>query len=197
MRNSIEPCLCGDPACGRCFPQTPTWPPAWKGPQWKQGRVAARKAKLKVRRQRVTKERDAKADTRKRDKVCRFPLCGCRRIGEGLKAFPEVSHTKHKGPGGDPTGKTSTTENLVLLCKWRHQDAPISRHKQTLRVVYLTDRGFDGPIAWEVDCNRLGSDSWQGSALWREVAREAAVGQWEPFEDWQREILVELSHMEQ
>jgi hypothetical protein len=174
----------------------------WTGPQWKTGRVAAKKAKQKLRRQRVAKERDAKADVRKRDKVCRFPRCGCRKLGEILKAFPEVSHTKHKGAGGDPSTKTSVSSNLVLLCKWRHQDAPISRHKQTLRVVYLTDRGFDDIVAWEINWGAFAQrvlppqERTPYEDDWRELARETAIGQWEKATDWQDEVLDELAGME-
>jgi hypothetical protein len=174
----------------------------WTGPQWKQGRVAAKKAKQKNRRKRVATERENKAEVRRRDKVCRFPRCGCRRLGEILKAFGEVSHTKHKGPGGDPSGVRSGTENMVLICKWRHQDAPFSRHKQTIRVVYLTADGFDGLVAWEINWGALQQrllppqERTPYEDDWRELARETAIGQWEKFTDWQEEILDELAGME-
>jgi hypothetical protein len=99
----------------------------------------------------VKHERDQKADVRRRDRGCRFPLCGCRRLGLSLEARQEVSHDKHKGIGGNPAGDRSVAALMVQLCLHRHQDSRISRHKGTMRARALTRHGYNGPVIWEAD----------------------------------------------
>lgn len=130
-------------------------------------------------------EARAKAWVRRRDRVCRFPLCRCREIGLTL----EVSHHLHKGMGGNPEGDRNTPENMVLLCTHRHRDGRISRHHGTLRVRFLTRHGFEGPVAWMVDWGTTGT-------RWVEVARESAPGVWEPLTAHQADILSDLAMME-
>ncbi len=165
-------------------------------PMWKIGRTALKHERQATRRKRAKKEKDAKAETRKRDKRCRFPRCGCQKLGVAIKAFPEVSHSRHKGMGGNPSGDRSTTAELLLLCKHRHQDGAISRHKGTLRAIPLTPIGYDGPIAWQVDVNRLREDFSAHPQDWREVAREDAGRQLLPLTPEQIEILDTLAEME-
>lgn len=204
MRSNTEPCLCGDPECGRCFPQT--WPPTWKGPQWKQAKGTTTKARAKRTRRLARSERSEKAAVRRRDDGhCRFPECGCRQLF-GMKAILTVSHLVHKGAGGDPKGERSTAAGMICLCKWRHQDGPISRDRNTMRYVPLTDAGCNGPVAWEVktqtllDLNRevWGVDVGMTREMpeWTEIARESAVNELLPLEGWQAVIISTLAEME-
>jgi hypothetical protein len=199
------PCLCGDPECGRCFPQPSTWPPTWKGPQWKEKRGTTTKARAKRTRRLARSERSEKADVRIRDRHCRFPHCGCRQLF-GMKAIPTVSHLVHKGAGGDPKGLRSKANAMIFLCKWRHQDARISRDRNTLRYVPLTDAGTDGPVAWEMKTQALldlNGEVWgvdvgmtRDMPEWTEIARESAVNELLPLEGWQATIIGVLAEME-
>lgn len=151
--------------------------------------ASARKLKKADTRLKAKKaERDEKLEVRRRDRFCRFPLCGCRRLGWRL----ETSHQSHKGAGGDKTGTRSTADQMILLCVHRHQDGVVSRHHGTLRARYLTADRADGPVAWEVD---LGAVYGFKKAQWREVARESAVQQLEPLDKWQEDALLHLAEM--
>ncbi len=177
---------------------TEKWAPLWK---------KTRTARQRERRRQVTKmkaaEKDEKQHVRKRDRFCRFPRCGCRKLVLGLKVYPEVSHDKHKAMGGNPTGDRSTAAGMIQLCRHRHQDGHFSRHKGTLRVRALTAKGNNGPIAWDIDmaaCDRLGRRGLRGinteAERWRELARETAVQVWAPFNEWQATVLDALAEME-
>jgi len=93
---------------------------------------------------------------------CRFPLCGCYE----RNLFVEVSHQKHKGMGGDPTGERSQPELMICLCNWRHKEAKFSVDKGNLRWIPLTDQGANGPVVWEM---------YLPDAGWFELAREVAI----------------------
>lgn len=155
-------------------------------PNWKPSRTARKLAKAADLKKLRTNEANEKKHVRRRDKKCRFPLCGCRKLGLRL----EVSHDRHKGMGGNPAGDRNTRRELVLLCVHRHQDGAISRHKGTLKARYLTAKGYEGPVAWLVDLAEVGLP-----AEWTEVARERAVGQLEPLTPRQAEILETLAGM--
>jgi hypothetical protein len=171
----------------------------------KPSRTARIKAEAKADRELKHDEDKAKAAVRRRDRVCRFPLCGCRKLGLVLKAFAEVSHAKHKGMGGNPSGDRSITGLMVLLCRHRHQDGAVSRHAGTLRAVYLTAAGFDGPVAWRVEQGAF-FKLWQfppdvlttedDGRLWVEVAREVRPGKLETLLEWQAATLAHLAEME-
>lgn len=168
---------------------------------FKTGRTKLRRDKRQTALDRKRDENANKAGVRRRDKTCRFPLCGCQKLGVSpLKAFPEVSHNKHKGMGGNPDGDRSTTAGMVLLCKHRHQDGAISRHKGTLRVVFLTDRGFDGPVEWQIDLAAFMIYAHASGAVaydtWFTLATETGIGTWKEFGPRQRDILRELAKME-
>lgn len=165
-------------------------------PMWKTSRTATKKAKLKDRLKTKTEEKKNKGNVRKRDRVCRFPLCGCRKLGLNIQARPEVSHDRHKGIGGNRAGDRSTTALMVLLCLHRHQDGIVSRHKGTLRAVYLTSAGYDGPVAWEIDVEAINRHGAGREPHWREVARERTPGVLEPLTDWQRSTLELLAEMD-
>jgi hypothetical protein len=128
----------------------------------KPSRTARKLQTRGLRSARLAHEQREKAKVRKRDKGCRFPMCGCRRLGLRI----EVSHDRHKGMGGNPACDRSDAADMVQLCEHRHQHSQVSRHKGTLRSVPLSHRGYDGPVEWWV---RLDDD-------WRLVAIETAAG---------------------
>lgn len=111
----------------------------------KPSRGTAKAARRERTRQARKQERDAKAEVRRRDKTCRFPLCGCRRGGYAL----HVAHGTHKGMGGNPKGDRSTAAGMVLLCAPRHRESVLSIDRGTLRWEALTEAGADGPIRWQ------------------------------------------------
>lgn len=65
-------------------------------PFFKEPRINRKIAQMKVRRARVNHERGQKRIVRLRDKVCRFPLCGCDRLVVETKTSMRLS-----GPKGD------------------------------------------------------------------------------------------------
>jgi hypothetical protein len=143
------------------------------------------------------RERGAKTAVRRRDRRCRFPFCGCQRLGLRL----EVAHADHKGMGGNPEGDRSTPDRMILLCTHRHQDGAVSLHKGTLWAKPLTPAGYDGPVAWYVDADTLFAGMYRyvaKAARWAEVGRERAVGVLEEglLTPQQRRILEKLGEME-
>jgi len=161
----------------------------------KPSRTASKKRKCDQRMSRSLVEQKNKRSARARDKFkCRFPWCGCARIKLSIDARLEVSHDVHKGMGGNPSGDRSTTAGLITLCRHRHQDGRVSRHKGTLRTRYLTHRGNDGPVAWEVDLDAFSEPSM--GARWFEVAREKAVQTLEPLTQQQEHVLRALAEMD-
>lgn len=164
---------------------------------WKPS-ATKRKIEKKDRVAKATKhEADQKREVRKRDGYkCRFPLCGCRRIGLKLEARGEVSHQQHKGMGGDPLGIRTQAALMIYLCKHRHQDGAVSIHKGTLRAVYLTPAKANGPVAWEVDVSVISTRSNLQGPRWKEVARETSVQRLAPITEWQRDMLAALGEME-
>lgn len=142
-------------------------------PLWKDGETPKTRRK-KRRRHNDEKERAEKQVVRNRDERCRFPRCGCMRPKVNpLKAVLTVSHDFHKGQGGNPTGEVSIAPLMIAFCKWRHQDAPVSRHAGTMRTRYLTPDHNDGPVAFDIDMRALNPGQFQGKdAIWFEVARE-------------------------
>ena len=149
----------------------------------------AKVTRAKQRTERKRLEDRHKAIVRKRDKRCRFPLCGCQRY----KLACEVGHLVHKGMGGNPAGDRSTPSGMVYLCQHRHRRSRISIHAGTLRIEPLTDRGADGPLKWAVDGTSL--PERVGTSGWVEVGRETAVGVLVPVSRSQRAILTELAKM--
>lgn len=110
-----------------------------------------------------------KTAARKRDgTVCRFPRCRC----HVLRLHPEVAHCDgSKGIGGDH-GTKSHVSQLICLCKLRHQDSLISLHYQNLRIVFLTEKKANGPVAWLVNVTAIDFPLSNKPAQWVEVARE-------------------------
>jgi hypothetical protein len=167
-----------------------TWPPRWKGSNFK--RPHSRKVARGLQREkRDAREGTHKTAVRRRDRYCRFPLCGCRRFHLAL----HVSHQTHKGMGGNPREDRSTPDRMMLLCSARHKENSVSIDRGTLRWRALTKDGAAGPVAWEVQHH----ERWAGSPWrqkWVEVARETAVQSIEPPVAWQFAILQQLAKME-
>src|SRR3990167_729001 len=162
------------------------------GPHWKPSRTARKIAQTQTRLDRQSHERREKALARRRDRFCRFPLCGCRRLGLAT----EVSHQVHKSQGGNPAGDRSRANGLILLCRHRHQDGAVSRHAGTLRAVALTPEGMNGPIAWEVDASAVYPELKPFETGWFEIAREEGGPQhWLLFTAEQRAALELLAEM--
>jgi hypothetical protein len=157
-------------------------------PNWKPSRTARKAAERQTKKDRKAHEDREKKKVRLRDKGCRFPLCGCKKLGRRL----EVSHYIHKGMGGNPSGDRSLEPLMVQLCVDRHQFSNVSMHKGTLRPVFLTDENFNGPIAWEVNISAL----YTAPDKFTEVARESSIGRWEEFTDRNRAVLTILSALD-
>lgn len=140
-----------------------------------------------------------KAKVRRRDRGCRFPLCGCRRLG--LSASVEVSHSVHKGSGGDPTGERSDSRLMMNLCRERHRVNPFAIDKGTVgwRPVEKS-LGADGPVVWLLDVALLRYYREGGRRPARarlvEVARESTAGHLAPLTDDARVWLEHLATME-
>jgi hypothetical protein len=182
-------------------------------PMWKDGETPKTRRARRTRKN-AAAERRSKQKVRARDKHCRVPLCGCRKLwryamGDALlKFFATVSHDKHKGIGGNPAGDRSVPELMIYLCKWRHQDAPISIHAGNLENVHLTPEGNNGPIEWRIkrEALELLFVTWPIEVSlvmsatvdveWLTLARETKPQLLEPLEPWQRIILERLGEME-
>lgn len=163
----------------------------------KPSRTARKKAEQQTRKDRKSTEDKNKRIAKMRDGYrCRFPLCGCVK----LKLRLEVSHDVHKGMSGNPSGDRSLPAGLITLCLHRHQDGIISRHKGTLRTRYLTDKGNNGPVAWDIDVDAFTRAVAPLPAMkidqWMEVARERKVQVLEPLLSWQRDVLEILAQMD-
>lgn len=157
-------------------------------PNWKPSRTARKAAERQTKKDRKAHEEREKKKVRLRDKGCRFPLCGCKKLGRRL----EVSHYIHKGMGGNPSGDRSLEPLMVQLCVDRHQFSAVSMHRGTLRPVFLTDDQFNGPIAWEVNVGAF----LAAADTFEEVARESSPGRWEEFTERGRALLTVLSALD-
>jgi len=144
-----------------------------------------KRAEQDRRRGRQQDERDAKAQVRRRDRICRFPGCGCKRLHLRL----EVAHVRHKGAGGNPAGDRNDPANLLLLCTHRHRYGRVSLHAGTLRVRCLTARGTNGPVAWDMVWEVISEKCRQE---WVTLAEEARPGlvRWDDTE-----VVAQLSDM--
>lgn len=146
-----------------------------------------------------TNEAAEKAIVRARDQRCRFPLCGCERLGLPL----HVSHAVHKGMGGDPTGDRSVSSLMVLVCAARHRENKIALDKGTLRWEPVTDAGANGPICWWVDVLAMGLQAGAANGVtsdggwWFLLAEEysAQGGLFVALDENQRDALGVLAQM--
>lgn len=160
----------------------------WDGPQFKTP-VSAKVTKGLKREQHVSREKAQMDETRKRDKYCRFPMCGCKRFS--LTAH--VAHLTHRGMGGNPKEDRSEPEKMILLCSARHRDNEFSLDQKTVRIRPLTLAGTSGPCAFDVRGYSMYKMDW---GKWSEVGRETALHQFEPFTPEQLHILTMLKGME-
>jgi len=153
-------------------------------------------AKARAKRARGLKAREHanKQLVRDRDEYCRFPLCRCRFRGDPL----HVSHQRHKGMGGNPAGDRSVPWLMILLCAWRHREAPVSIDRGTLRWRAMSLKGASGPVAWDLQVSAL------GSAVTFDIPAEAIADGWVTvatgvtlhnyaFAPWQARILNRLA----
>lgn len=133
-----------------------------------------------------------KAEVRKRDKRCRFPLCGCGK----MKIQAHVSHQRHKGMGGNPAGERSDPALMIYVCACRHRENAVSIDRGTLRWTPLSASGANGPVVWDVDASVIGypTDGLRESR-WLQVAVERSPGVWEPFTPTQAVVLARLAEM--
>jgi hypothetical protein len=103
-----------------------TFPRRVNGPMFKDSakapKVARRVRKTLARRLIENEEERHKREVRLRDRYCRFPLCECRKFGLAL----HVSHSRHKGAGGNPKGDRSLPELMVLIDAARHRENRMS-----------------------------------------------------------------------
>lgn len=151
----------------------------------------ARKVRKGLARKIVENEETRKKrEVRLRDRFCRFPLCGCRKFKLGT----HVSHSRHKGMGGNPEGDRSAPSLMVLVCSARHRENRVSIDQGTLRWEGLTAKGADGPIEWSVDLTAFRGQ--HGPAQWVTVARERALHSHEDLSLKQQAILEKLAEME-
>ena len=116
------------------------------GTMFKPTKAASKAARQRVKKDRRNAENREMRKARKRDGGCRFPLCGCR--AKGIR--PEVSHLRHRGSGGDPSGERTQSPVLITLCHIRHQIGRVSRHAHSLRADPRTDLGYNGAVRWWV-----------------------------------------------
>jgi hypothetical protein len=110
-------------AAAACEPE-PEFPRRWTGPNFKTGKTS-RVAKRQDKAKQAIAVKKKKADVRRRDRKCRFPICGCAK----LKIQPHVSHSKHAGMGGNPAGDRSAPELMIYVCACRHRENRISIDK--------------------------------------------------------------------
>jgi hypothetical protein len=157
-------------------------PTAWNGDPITLEDIAARLKKpgrgtAKLERIRRGKTADAKEDAqkqkvRKRDGHCRWPHLTpdaqelCQRTGR------EVAHLTHKGIGGDPQTIRSKAHLMIAVDRNIHQ-GPGSLHAGDKRVVFLSEKKADGPLAF---LERRGGK-------WVEIGRELWPGVLAPAKD--------------
>jgi hypothetical protein len=167
-----------------------TWPPRWEKPHFKTP-LSRKVVRVLKRRAAATLEETEKAKVRRRDRYCRFPLCGCGK----MKLALAVCHSEHKGIGGNPAGDRSQAALMIYLCSARHRENAISWDRGTIRIRPLTDQLFAGPCAWDVDLPRSIEAMKKNERRWVEVARERSLHVFEPFTLHQETVLKRLAEM--
>lgn len=168
-----------------------SWPPRWEpGTTHFKGAKTTKRARRFKTRAAKSEEDQQKAAVRKRDKHCRFPLCGCKALALRL----EVSHQQHKGAGGNPKGDRSTPDRMMYLCEARHKGNTIAIDRKTLRWEPLTTDGANGPVRWLVDVTAMRGLTGD-KAKWVEVARETAINQIARLTPDQARLLATLREM--
>ena len=169
----------------------------WNGTNFKKPRIAQKVLRATKRQERDAKEEKNKREVRRRDKRCRFPLCGCHRFKLAL----HVAHLAHKGMGGDPDGERSLPPYMIQVCIARHREHHFSLDKKTIKCEPLTNLGTNGPVRWWVRRDDLvdafGVAAGRGRvSKWLELAVEWRPGQLESLSAWQHQALTLLAEMQ-
>lgn len=165
-----------------------SWPPRWDGPQFKQ--PVSKKVTRFIKRTKQTSKEDAiMRSVRLEDRYCRMPMCGCHK----MKLRLDVSHSNHRGMGGNPKGDRTTRETLILLCSARHKENVISVDRKTLFIFPLTLDGLRGACSFSIDMRALGGTRRKGVFV---IGRETARHVFEPFTEEQLAVLTRLAAME-
>ena len=168
-----------------------TFPRRWDKPQFKESR-SAKVERFKRRLETKGDEEKEKREVRLRDKYCRFPLCGCRR----MNLARAVAHDRHKGMGGNPACDRSKAAEMILLCSARHRENVIAWDRGTIRILPLTSLRYAGPCAFVIDLPASIAAMREGRKRWIEVGRETALHVFEPFTPEQERILKALAEMD-
>lgn len=153
-------------------------------------------ARLRARKRRRldTKESAAMQEVRDRDERPRFPLASVSRWPAYDECQPlEVSHSEHRGMGGDPTGKRTQRQTMLLLSRKRHTGHKFSVDQGGLKwTPNDPERGSDGPIQWWLNCDYLPAEYVTAKALpkghWVQLAIEYEPHHWWPLTSEQKEL---------
>ena len=138
-----EPCLCGDPHCGRCFPQpfrTNFKVKTIKRDKGRRKRAEGKRAKL-VRADCVTRDGYCRVrrDIKDQHGDCEGPSEWCH-LGEKTRA-----KTRRMAPE-----ERHSTEWTIMACK-KHHDMIDGRRKPVLKVAMPDPEGADGLLSWSAD----------------------------------------------
>lgn len=163
-------------------------------PLWKYDKPSAKLQRELRRTRRESHESSEKAKVRRRDRGCRFPYCSCKKKRVRL----EVSHSEHKGSGGNPDGSRSAADLMVQLCEVRHKGSPVSIDRGAIRWHPLTPAGSDGPIGWQVDMNLVAylrghNPTRPSEPRWVLIAEELAPGRVVQPSPYQWDVLMWLA----
>lgn len=85
----------------------------------------------------------------------------------------------------------------MLLCAWRHQFAPVSRHAGTMKTRHLTPGQNDGPLEFLVDLAAVYPGRFLHSGVWFIAATELERGVLSDLTFEQEQVLSDLGEMEQ
>lgn len=172
---------------------TDTWPPRWDGPQFKGAGPSSKVLRRQRKRDDKREEEKNKATVRRRDRDCRFPLCGCK----ALKIMGHVAHRRHKGSGGNPARDRSCPADMILVCACRHRENRISLDRGTLRWEGQSNMMANGLVTWEILTSELPKElRTPQPKLWTPIWREGAIGKGVPVGPKALHILKWLASME-
>lgn len=124
-----------------------------------QGGKSLAEHRIDRRNTRRSHEDKVKAELRARDgRGCRWPGCTFDK-----KVRVEGVHLVDKGMGGDPLGIRTQRQLMIRFCVIHHQGS-VSIHSGDLDVIFLTDRGTDGPVQF-LRKNPKAKDGWEVEAV--------------------------------
>ena len=131
----------------------------------KPAKGSARRARIEQRLKLEAREAQEKRAARRRDGRCRWPHQTAEERELCRRTRCDVHHVHAKGMSGDRTGVRSTADVLIYVDADVHE-GPLSFHQKNRRVVYLTPRKCNGPIAFEE----------KRGGRWMQIAEEVSVG---------------------